>query len=556
MRNCIHRRGLHARLNGSVEVFDCERLETCTAEPSSLLLADGAAVPACSTCPLFVPVVPPTEEVFARICRDKLWGDGESVCGPGSSLVSTGVIRERLPQTLRELDVKSLLDLPCGDHFWMSRLDLQGIVYIGADIVRGLIERLREQWPGRTFQHLDLVTDPLPPVDAVFVRDCLVHLPYRMIGDALQNIIDSGARWLITTHFPGRANHDIEVGAWRPLDLTAAPFRLPAPHRVINEGCLEGGGQFTDKSLGVWRVDDLRTAVARMSRGPKLAIGMACFRDWPGVWATIQSLRLNHAECLDDIEIIVVDNDPEGQPHSGGEWSHSSKCRGLCERIGAKYEHYTAVSGTAAAKGRIFELATASAVLVMDCHVLLPGGVVRRLINWFDSHEDSMDLWQGPCIGDGGVDDIVGTHFAPHWGSLMYGQWAVDKRLFHSDEPFEIDMQGCGLFACRRDAWPGFHPLLRGFGPEEFHIHQRIRRGGGRCYCLPWLRWCHRFGNPDGTRPPGLHPEERLRGHLITHFDTGAPCLDVMRKHFVEEAKSMTGEQFDRVLAETRREFG
>lgn len=289
--------------------------------------------------------------------------------------------------------------------------------------------------------------------------------------------------------------------------------------------------------------------------GPKLSIGMACYRDWPGVWATIQSLRVHHTDCLREIEIIVVDNDPQGQPYSNDEGSHSAKCRGLCERIGARYEHFTKVAGTAAAKGRIFDLATAPAVLVIDCHVLLPTGVVRRLIEWFNTHPGSKDLWQGPCIGDGGIDDLVGTHFTPKWGSLMYGQWAVNDRAFQCDDPFEIEMQGCGQFACRKEAWPGFHPLLRGFGPEEFHLHQRIRRNGGRCYCLPWLKWCHRFGNPDGTRPPGLHPEERLRGHLITYFDTGAPCLEIMRRHFVEEAKAVTTEQFDRVLEQTRREF-
>ncbi len=319
-------------------------------------------------------------------------------------------------------------------------------------------------------------------------------------------------------------------------------------HTTANHGFTVLSRHEQDRPTTTWEVFAPR-------KRPKLAIGMACYRDWPGVWATIQSLRINHAECLDEIEIIVVDNDPKGEPHGGGESSHSSKCRSLCERIGGKYDHFTAVAGTAAAKGRIFDLATAPAVLVIDCHVLLPSGAIRRLIDWFEAHPQSKDLWQGPCIGDGGLDDIVGTHFAPRWGSLMFGQWAVDQRVFLSEDPFEIEMQGCGLFACRRDAWPGFHPKLRGFGPEEYHIHQRIRRGGGKCYCLPWLRWCHRFGNPDGTRPPGLHPEERLRGHLITYLDTGAPPLEIMRRHFVEEAKSVTGEQFSRVLEQTRREL-
>ena len=331
--------------------------------------------------------------------------------------------------------------------------------------------------------------------------------------------------------------------------LTANPEWFVMSHVEVNHGFMVLSRHSADRPDKAWEIFTPRPAA-------KLSIGMACYRDWPGVWATIQGLRVNHTECLREIEIIVVDNDPQGLPFSNDESSHSAKCRGLCERIGAKYEHFTSVSGTAAAKGRIFDLATAPAVLVIDCHVLLPTGVVRRLIDWFTAHPESKDLWQGPCIGDGGVTDLVGTHFVPNWGSLMYGQWAVSELAFHGDDPFEIEMQGCGLFACRRDAWPGFHPQLRGFGPEEFHLHQRIRRNGGKCFCLPWLKWCHRFGNPDGAKPPGLHPEERLRGHLITYLDTGAPCVETMRRHFVEETKSVSDEQFDRVLMQTRGECG
>ena len=50
--------------------------------------------------------------------------------------------------------------------------------------------------------------------------------------------------------------------------------------------------------------------------------------------------------------------------------------------------------------------------------------------------------------------------------------------------PFEITMQGLGLFACRRDAWPGFNPAFRGFGGEEGYIHEKIRQRGGETLVL------------------------------------------------------------------------
>ena len=76
---------------------------------------------------------------------------------------------------------------------------------------------------------------------------------------ALRNICDSGSTYLMTTSFPGRRkNEDIVTGQWRPLNLEVAPVAFPAPLRIVNEGCTEGDGAFRDKSLGLWRVDDVR----------------------------------------------------------------------------------------------------------------------------------------------------------------------------------------------------------------------------------------------------------------------------------------------------------
>jgi hypothetical protein len=41
------------------------------------------------------------------------------------------------------------------------------------------------------------------------------------------------------------------------LNLQYAPFLFPAPLAVINESCTEAGGDYADKSLALWRVEDL-----------------------------------------------------------------------------------------------------------------------------------------------------------------------------------------------------------------------------------------------------------------------------------------------------------
>ncbi len=197
--------------------------------------------------------------VFTRIYTKRRW-KGESASGAGSSMEQTRAVREALPGLLRELDAKSLLDIPCGDLHWIKEVDLGATLYIGADIVRPLIERNRKNFAGssRRFELVNLITDPLPDADAVLCRDCLVHLSHQDVLAALANVKKSRARWLIATTYTGdRPNVDILTGQWRTLNLQLPPFNLPPPAHLIDEKCTEGEGKFTDKYLGVWRVADL-----------------------------------------------------------------------------------------------------------------------------------------------------------------------------------------------------------------------------------------------------------------------------------------------------------
>lgn len=203
---------------------------------------------------------PHPRRVFRHIYHANRWGDDESRSGTGSNLAQTEKLRTELPLLLRRLGCKTLLDLPCGDFWWMNLADLDGIEYIGGDIVPELIAENRQRFarPGRRFEVLDLASNPLPRADVVFCRDCLVHLSYEFIDKALANLHRSGATYLVTTTYPATpANMDIPSGHWRTLNLTLPPFFFPPPLEALVEGCTEGEGAHVDKSLGVWRLADL-----------------------------------------------------------------------------------------------------------------------------------------------------------------------------------------------------------------------------------------------------------------------------------------------------------
>lgn len=199
----------------------------------------------------------PTAQVFQEIYDRKLWGSDESISGQGSSLAETEAVRAALPALLRELDCRSVLDVPCGDFFWMSTIDINAD-YIGGDIVPALVARNQEKYGNarRRFIQLDLTSDPLPDVDIIFCRDCLPHLAVAQVQKALANIRRSGATYLLTTTFDEQTrNADIPTGMFRPINLSIAPFSLGPPMRVIDEQCPTPG--HGDKRLGLWKISEL-----------------------------------------------------------------------------------------------------------------------------------------------------------------------------------------------------------------------------------------------------------------------------------------------------------
>jgi hypothetical protein len=251
---------------------------------------------------------------------------------------------------------------------------------------------------------------------------------------------------------------------------------------------------------------------------------MATYDDFDGVWFTIQALRLSQPELRDDVTYLVLDNNPTGPV--------AEALRELESRIPRyRYVPFDGYHGTAV-RDLLFWEAEADVVCCVDSHVLIEQGGLQAVRSWFAARPDSRDLLQGPLL----YDDLKvagATHLAPTWGAGMYGQWALDPRGANSDsEPFEIDMQGLGVFACRRKAWPRLNPRFRGFGGEEGYLHEKVRQNGGRVLCHPALRWAHRFSRPAGAPYPNLILD-RVRNYRIGWSEIGWGLAPV-EEHFRE----------------------
>lgn len=249
-----------------------------------------------------------------------------------------------------------------------------------------------------------------------------------------------------------------------------------------------------------------------------LTIGMATYDDFDGVYFSIQALRMYHD--LTDCEILVVDSQPERR----------EDLENFCRSAGAKYIKAPHLQGTSAPRQAVFDNASGDFVVCIDCHVLLEKDVISKLKEYIKQNPESKDLLQGPLW----YDDLrnVSSHFEPVWNDHMWGTWNTDPKVYGND-PFDIPMQGLGMFGMKRSAWPGFNKLFRGFGGEEGYIHEKVRQRGGRSLCFPWMKWVHRFNRPHGVKYR-LTLEDRIFNYIIGHQELDMPLSPIIN-HFKDK---------------------
>lgn len=185
---------------------------------------------------------------FSAIYRGNLWNGKESLSGPGSGSVPTRRVVPELLALVAELGIESVLDVGCGDSFWLP--DLPG--YIGVDVAPEAVERARGFHPERRYEVID---GPLPKADLAIVRDVLQHLSPAE-GKALLDSIP--AKWLLASTYIGGQLVDFETSehAWSP-DLSSPPFDLGKPEQLIFDGYDWTQPDFVRdpaKFLGLWRL--------------------------------------------------------------------------------------------------------------------------------------------------------------------------------------------------------------------------------------------------------------------------------------------------------------
>lgn len=69
--------------------------------------------------------------VFTAIYRTNRWGSEETRSGTGSERARTRRVAAELGRLIRDLGIRSVLDIPCGDFNWMQDVRLDGVEVLG-----------------------------------------------------------------------------------------------------------------------------------------------------------------------------------------------------------------------------------------------------------------------------------------------------------------------------------------------------------------------------------------------------------------------------------------
>ena len=184
------------------------------------------------------------EKVFTDIYQQGVWGhhpDGSGSSGGGSSLEATKTYRTFLQKFLSDHNIKSVVDVGCGDWQFSRTINWGNTHYLGYDVVLPIIEKNRSKYsaPNIHFLHGDAINTDLPGADLLICKDVLQHLSNEDILQFIQQL-PKFKYCLITNDIDpltrSSNNSSIPSGGSRRIDLTQPPFSLQGA-KVLTYSC-------------------------------------------------------------------------------------------------------------------------------------------------------------------------------------------------------------------------------------------------------------------------------------------------------------------------------
>lgn len=175
---------------------------------------------------------------FGLLERSK--GHRESASGPGGAVKAAASASNLLLRKLRDLPIRNVLDLGCGDWNWMQYLGFphpipgRRITYEGWESSQVLVDELRAKHgrDGVEFRVRDVSTEEFPKVDLIIARDILFHMPPDMALGVIKRIKRSCKYLAAPSHMFSMQNGafeeylDVDGRVYYLFDMNMEPFSL------------------------------------------------------------------------------------------------------------------------------------------------------------------------------------------------------------------------------------------------------------------------------------------------------------------------------------------
>lgn len=168
------------------------------------------------------------EQAKAFVARKRKEGH-ESLSGPGSHISQSKESVRVIQDAIKNLNIKSILDLGCGDWNWFKQIDLMGGTYLGWDACDTMISDNNKFYgcANIKFETTDIVTTPYPNVDLIICRDVLFHMTVSL-GLEIVKKCRSACKYFVCTSFNDVTINESHKAGWGfyKINTNTIPFNL------------------------------------------------------------------------------------------------------------------------------------------------------------------------------------------------------------------------------------------------------------------------------------------------------------------------------------------
>ncbi|ONG53385.1 hypothetical protein BKE38_12290 [Pseudoroseomonas deserti] len=169
-------------------------------------------------------------QAFEDVYAGPGWG---GTSGPGSSPVASVDYRLFLERFIARNNIRSIVDVGCGDWQFSRYVNFGRAEYLGIDVVPHLVERNQATYGRETVRFALAPEDParLPKADLLLMKDVLQHLPDEEIRYYRFRVVPRYRFALLTNSFTKvqmkpKHNTDVAPGRFRTVDLRAEPYKF------------------------------------------------------------------------------------------------------------------------------------------------------------------------------------------------------------------------------------------------------------------------------------------------------------------------------------------